>query len=393
MNLRKLINYSKIGSRLLAHKFKKKTWPVSVSLHVTRFCNISCTHCYAILDQLHKKDPGLKKMKKVVDELAEGGTVSIRLLGGEPLLVNKLNQLIAHIKSKGMYCEIVTNGMLIRKRVKEWPELRMVDSFSVSLDGNKYSHDKIRGKDNFEKVVDGIMCLVENKLPVRMHGAFSHEAFDQKAKPHQFMANLSNEFNIPFNVATYCSNPMKTNEDEENKKSFRNGQNLYQDLLLWKKNGVPVSTTLEVLEKGIKWFDKTNQYIIYGDESKIPNGHKKCMAGITNCFIDSDGKMYICIPNWGKGIDVYEHGVKKAYEYMVNKRKEIGCQICYNLAQWEYTNFFTFSNPKIIINTFKNILNLTKRKKVTNNSNSIDEEIKYFNSILPKEKVNQKNFN
>ena len=34
-------------------------------------------------------------MKKVVDELAEGGTVSIRLLGGEPLLVNKLNQLIA----------------------------------------------------------------------------------------------------------------------------------------------------------------------------------------------------------------------------------------------------------------------------------------------------------
>ena len=34
-------------------------------------------------------------------------------------------------------------------------------------------------------------------------------------------------------------------------------------------------------------FDKTNQYIIYGDESKIPNGHKKCMAGITNCFIDA----------------------------------------------------------------------------------------------------------
>ena len=78
---------------------------------------------------------------------------------------------------------------------------------------------------------------------------------------------------------------------------------------------------------------------------------------------------------------------------MVNKRKEIGCQICYNLAQWEYTNFFTFSNPKIIINTFKNILNLTKRKKVTNNSNSINEEIKYFNSILSKEKIDQKNLN
>ena len=27
---------------------------------------------------------------------------------------------------------------------------------------------------------------------------------------------------------------------------------------------------------------------------------------------------------------------------------------------------------------------------MTNNSNSIDEEIKYFNSILPKEKVDQK---
>jgi len=359
----RMLTYFSIGKKLVVAKLLQQDWPVSVSLHVTRFCNITCTHCYAMLEQLEQKDPTLGQMKKVVDELSAGGALSIRLLGGEPLLRNCLPELIEHIKGKSMFCEIVTNGILLRKRISEWPALQKVDSFCVSLDGDKVSHDAIRGEGIYEVTMDGIFALMEAKMPLRLHGAFSHEAFDGNRKPHYSMGELSERYGIPFNIATYCPNPLKGASDEENRVSYVNGLSMYKDLLSMKKAGVPVSTTNRILEKGIKWFEHTDRYILYGKESVIPKGHKRCQAGIRNCFIDSDGSMYSCIPHWGKGISVYENGVAAAYRYMKGQREKAGCQICYNLSQWEYSNFFTFSDPSIIFNTVRNIIRLRKKRR------------------------------
>ena len=73
--------------------------------------------------------------------------------------------------------------------------------------------------------------------------------------------------------------------------------------------------------------------------------------------------MYSCIPNWKQGISVYQEGVPKAVDYMATNRRKVGCQLCYNLAQWEYSAFFTFSNPRLLLNMARNIGRLLLQRR------------------------------
>lgn len=364
MSFKKITQYSRLGLKLVCSKFSKRTWPISVSFHVTRFCNLKCSHCYAVLDTLDKPDPTLEQMYEIIDGLAKRGTLSIRLLGGEPLVRNDLPQLINRVKMNGMFCEMVTNGILLRKRIEEWPELKKLDSICISLDGDEEVHEYLRGKGSFKGAMDGIYALLEADMPVRLHGALAAESYGKGTLPHKFLAELANKYSIPFNVATYCPNPLKGVKDKDNQDSFKMSIEVYKDLLEFRKKGLPVTTTEHILEKGIEWFNATDKYILFGDESIIPKGHKKCQAGITNCFINSDGGMYSCIPHWEKGVSVFDVGLDKAYEYMGESRKKERCQLCYNLAQWEYTNFFTFSDPRLLFNMMKNIYRLIFKKTI-----------------------------
>lgn len=360
----RLARYIRLGTRLCLGKFSSRPWPISVSFNVTRFCDLRCSHCYAMLNQLDQPDPSTEQLCSVIDQLADGGTLSIRMLGGEPLLRADLPVLIDKVLSRKMYCEIVTNGTQLRKRIAEWPALAQVDSFSVSLDGDKTTHDRIRGEGVFEKTVDGIEALREAGYPVRIHAAFAGESFEQDPMPHHFLAEFCKARSIPFNIATYCPNPGKDPaNDEVNRNSFLNASKMYADLLDYKKRGYPVSTTSQVLALGVQWFDLTKKYILFGTPDVVPRGYSVCQAGYRNCFIDSDGGMYTCIPNWGKGQSVYEVGVAQAVSEMARTRQRIGCQICYNLAQWEYTQLFTFSNPALLLNIARQIGRLLMQRK------------------------------
>jgi len=357
----KLFQYFRLGTKLLCSKFSKRSWPISVSYHVTRFCNLRCKHCYAVLDAETQPDPTLDQMLDVIDGLAKRGTLSIRLLGGEPLMRNDLPQIIDRVKANGMFCEVVTNGMLLRKRIKEWPEMKKVDSVCVSLDGDKVVHETLRGAGSFDGAMDGIHALLEADISARLHASLAAESYKKGYAPHKFLAELSQKHNIPFNIATYCPNPYKGSADEANQESFKMSKEVYGDLLEMKKQGVLVTTTTHILERGVDWFNHTDQYVLFGGKTIIPPGHRKCQAGITNCFINADGGMYSCIPRWKDGLSVYTDGLDKAYEYMVESREKARCQICYNLAQWEYSSFFTFSDPKLLLNMARNILRLARK--------------------------------
>lgn len=346
---------------MLRLKFSDKPWPASVSLNVTKNCNLRCKHCYAMLESHDHNEPTFGQLAALLRELRQGGTLSIRVLGGEPLVRKDLPELIKTIKELGMFCEVVTNGTMLEKRIAEWPELALVDSFSVSLDGDEKTHDEIRGKGSFKKTVDGILALQKSEFPVRIHAAMTTESYGAKNPPHKFLAEFSKKHDIPFNVATYCPNPEKgTPEDAGDPTSFHLAGEMYQEMRDMLHSGVRVTTTDNILQKGVDWFNHTNKYIIKGDDSALPPGHKRCMAGFRNCFIDSDGNLYTCIPHWKKGISVFEHGVEKAIEYAFDWRNKFGCAVCYNLAQWEYSRLMTLSDLGVISNVgkilFKHIL-------------------------------------
>ncbi len=97
--------------RMIAKGLISKDHPVLAHVIPMRRCNLSCTYCNEY-DDFSKPVP-IEVMKGRIDNLARLGTTIVTISGGEPLLHPELDQLIAHIRSKGIIAGMITNGYLL----------------------------------------------------------------------------------------------------------------------------------------------------------------------------------------------------------------------------------------------------------------------------------------
>src|SRR5258706_1595523 len=95
-----------IGKALVSTKH-----PILVHIIPNRRCNLACTYCNEFYD-ISKPVP-LEEMKKRLDILAGMGTSVITISGGEPLMHPELDQIIRHIRHRGMIAGMITNGFLL----------------------------------------------------------------------------------------------------------------------------------------------------------------------------------------------------------------------------------------------------------------------------------------
>ena len=141
--------------------------PYAVIIVPTYRCNLRCRMCNQYEGDFKKSlaeiTPGQDEMtlaqwKTVIDELARWKP-SINIFGGEPLLYEKIIDLIAYIKSKNLNCSISTNGVLLARHAEALLESK-IESVNVSLDGPEAIHNFIRGGNQFyQKTIEGIRAL------------------------------------------------------------------------------------------------------------------------------------------------------------------------------------------------------------------------------------------
>lgn len=116
--------------------------PRTLLLLINRGCNLRCSFC-DLWD--NPASMPLDRAVGLLDEAVAVGTKTLVITGGEPFMYKPLFELVAAAKDRGLAVNITTNGTLIEKR---WDELVAsgVDSLSVSLDGLKDTHERIRGQ-------------------------------------------------------------------------------------------------------------------------------------------------------------------------------------------------------------------------------------------------------
>src|SRR5580704_13390324 len=85
--------------------------PFLVHIIPMRRCNLACGYCNEY-DDVSKPVP-LDEMKRRLDFLADMGTSVITISGGEPLMHPELEEVIWHIRSRGMIAGMITNGFLL----------------------------------------------------------------------------------------------------------------------------------------------------------------------------------------------------------------------------------------------------------------------------------------
>jgi MoaA/NifB/PqqE/SkfB family radical SAM enzyme len=106
--------------------------PLLVQIIPIRRCNIDCGYC----NEYDKVSPPVPAdaLRHRIDKLAALGTSVVAFSGGEPMLHPELNDLIRHIRARGMMAGLITNGyFLVPKRIEELNEAGL-DFLQISID-------------------------------------------------------------------------------------------------------------------------------------------------------------------------------------------------------------------------------------------------------------------
>lgn len=136
--------------------------------HITHLCNLRCKHCYQEEYNNHMpKEDFYNYLDKFCDYIKDKNVFpQINLTGGEPLLHPDFFEFATEIRKRNIKLGILTNGTMINEEVaRKISELNPV-MVQVSLDGNRETHDDIRGNGNFDKALKGIDNLKKYKVKV-----------------------------------------------------------------------------------------------------------------------------------------------------------------------------------------------------------------------------------
>ena len=106
--------------------------PIMAHIIPIRRCNLACKYCNEY-DDFSKPVP-TEEMKRRIDRLADLGTRIVTLSGGEPLLHPELDEIITHMRRRGLIACMITNGyLLVPERIKRLNAAGL-DHMQISID-------------------------------------------------------------------------------------------------------------------------------------------------------------------------------------------------------------------------------------------------------------------
>lgn len=145
--------------------------PIGMYLEITRHCNLDCRHCYK------PDDPGaslmkLDVMKRLIQELHDIGVFEIRLCGNEPTCSPHFRSICEFISRLDLFLGVNTNGYFGSNIQDELISLNP-DFVVLSIDGDEKSHDEIRGRGSYRKVLELLRRLSKTELRRRINAVVS----------------------------------------------------------------------------------------------------------------------------------------------------------------------------------------------------------------------------
>ncbi len=123
--------------------------PLSVLFEVTHRCNLGCDHCYLTEGPVGRPKPtreelSLEEVRRVLDQLAQAGTIFLTLSGGEVFMRRDFLQILAHARSLGFSVTVFTTGTLLTPETAS----ELADLHPLSVEVSIYSarpevHDRV----------------------------------------------------------------------------------------------------------------------------------------------------------------------------------------------------------------------------------------------------------
>ncbi len=155
----------------------KKPRPQSATIAVTYDCQLRCIHCSAPLRKNGQFLLSLKELEEVIKQSMELGANNITLTGGEPLLREDLEDIIARVDPEKAISHVFTNGLALDNRRASSLKAAGLYAVIISLDSPLSSaHDRSRGRrGTFRAVERGVRAALDAGLLVGLSSYATNE--------------------------------------------------------------------------------------------------------------------------------------------------------------------------------------------------------------------------
>ena len=336
-NIKKILNFF---SGVVLKNSKK------LNLSVTSKCNMKCKSCniwkiYKKHPELIKKELGLSDYKIFFKKFNYWNWISFT--GGEPFLRKNLADIVTSAvqNCKNLHTiSIPTNGYSTNKIVNDIKKILAtnIPSFyvTVSLDGSKEVHDKIRGKDSsFEHAIKTFKILKKIKdRRFKIHFEYTISKYNQ--------GNLSNFIN----ESNFCVNDFFIT--------------IAQKSYFYKNLNIDCIPDKVILKEDIKFFlseYKINvlhdlgqwiflQYVL--NDKKIP-----CVANKNTFYMDPYGKIFPCTLIQ-KQTGAVDNGIAEMFKKDIECSCYTPCESYFSLMLNYYSLFYSmylnyFKRPSLQI--------------------------------------------
>jgi MoaA/NifB/PqqE/SkfB family radical SAM enzyme len=111
---------AKIARHIIKHRLRRTPrFALVLQLEPLHTCNLTCTGC----GRIREYSTSLKDMMSLEDCLGaalECDAPMVSVCGGEPLIYPKIEELVAGLRAQGRIVYICTNGMFMRKKLREY---------------------------------------------------------------------------------------------------------------------------------------------------------------------------------------------------------------------------------------------------------------------------------
>ena len=176
---------------------KFSDYPVLSEIAITYRCNLKCKFCYAGCNCTGRPSPNEKEMttseiKTLIDKIVDDAKVpSISFTGGEPTLRPELPELIRHAKKRGMWVNLITNGVNIDRDYAAKLADSGLNSAQVSIEGvTAQTHDQlVQYPGAFLRSIAAVRLLNEAKIPTHPNATLNRLNLAESAQYPHFVKN------------------------------------------------------------------------------------------------------------------------------------------------------------------------------------------------------------
>lgn len=258
-----------------------------LDIELTERCNNNCIHCFINLPEndteAKQKELSTTTWKRIIQEAADLGVMSIRFTGGEPLLREDFRELYLFTRKLGIKVLLFTNARLITPKFADfltlYPPREKVEVTVYGMHKESYAAVS-RDPGSFEEFWLGITLLAENKIPFIVKSALlpqnihDIEEFEKWATTIPWM-DSSPSYSMFFDLRSSRDNTQKN--------------------ILIKKSRISPKEGLKFLTRDKEKYIKSMKE--FCSKFMRPPGNKliSCGAGCGGGCVDAYGNFQLCM--------------------------------------------------------------------------------------------------